>query len=621
MAMTSAQRNVVIAGFLGWTLDAFDYFILIFAAKSIASDFQVSRENVIFAVTLTLLARPLGAFVFGLLAEKYGRRPMLMLDVALFSVFELATAFAPNLTVLFVLRLLFGFAMGGEWGLGSSLTMEIIPEKSRGFVSGLLQEGYACGNLLAALLFWIFFDRIGWRGMFIVGFIPSLLVLYIRSTVPESPVWQHTQTRPAHERNPIAAMKGYWGRALFMIVLMTLFNCFSHGTQDLYPLFLQVEKGFGTDLTGRLSIIGPIGAIIGGLFFGALSERIGRKRAIVIAAVLSLPILKFWAFSDTPMMLGLGAFWLQVMVQGAWGVVPVHLNELSPDPVRATMPGLTYQIGNFISAGVPWVLTSLAEANNKQYGIDDGDVYCGRGDSARGRNGAGSRSERQAFRCHRANRRQHDELIVTIDVAATWRRRADPALCELFAFAFGAGMSGNRWLSFVIFAGAILSSPILAAEKSSADPTAEIVTLKKEIAELKKSAYHPELGEQMLGIQIRHARLWFAGEAQNWNLAAFELQELKEAFDAVVEQNPDHAIFQPQRLADILPAMTKGPITALRDSIDHSSKPKFEKAFDALSAGCTGCHHIAGNDFLVIQRPKTPILDNLQTGVAPGPKK
>ena len=369
MAMTSAQRNVVIAGFLGWTLDAFDYFILIFAAKAIATDFQVSRENVIFAVTLTLLARPIGAFVFGLLAEKYGRRPMLMLDVALFSVFELATAFAPNLTILFVLRLLFGFAMGGEWGLGSSLTMEIIPEKSRGFVSGLLQEGYACGNLLAALLFWILFDRIGWRGMFIVGFIPSLLVLYIRSTVPESPVWQHTQTRPAHERHPFAAMKGYWGRALFMIVLMTLFNCFSHGTQDLYPLFLQVEKGFGTDLTGRLSIIGPIGAIVGGLFFGALSERIGRKRAIVIAAVLSLPILKLWAFSDTPMMLGLGAFWLQVMVQGAWGVVPVHLNELSPDPVRATMPGLTYQIGNFISAGVPWVLTSLAEANNKQYGL------------------------------------------------------------------------------------------------------------------------------------------------------------------------------------------------------------------------------------------------------------
>ena len=369
MAMTSVQRKVVVAGFLGWTLDAFDYFVLIFAAKSIATEFNVPREDVVFAVTLTLMARPLGAFVFGLLAEKYGRRPMLMLDVALFSVFELASAFVPNLTMLFVVRLLFGFAMGGEWGLGSSLTMEMIPEKSRGFVSGLLQEGYACGNLLAALLFWALIDHIGWRGMFVVGFVPALLVLFIRSHVPESPVWEQTQKRSVAERHPLAAMKGLWGRALFMIVLMTLFNCFSHGTQDLYPLFLQVEKGFGTDLTGKLSVIGPIGAIVGGLFFGALSERIGRKKAIIIAAALSLPILWPWAFSTTPLMLGLGAFWLQVMVQGAWGVVPVQLNELSPDAVRATLPGLSYQIGNFISASVPWVLTTLAEANNKQYGL------------------------------------------------------------------------------------------------------------------------------------------------------------------------------------------------------------------------------------------------------------
>ena len=367
--MNSTQRNVVIAGFLGWTLDAFDFFILVFAAKAIAADFHVAREDVVFAVTLTLMARPLGAFVFGILGDRFGRRPMLMLDVALFSVFELASAFAPNLSALFVLRLLFGFAMGGEWGLGSSLAMEIIPEKSRGFVSGLLQQGYACGNLLAELLFWLLFDRIGWRGMFMVGFLPSLLVLYIRSGVPESPVWQHTQTRPVEERHPWRAMRGYWGRALYMIALMTLFNCFSHGTQDLYPLFLQVEKGFGTDLTGKLSIIGPLGAICGGMVFGAWSERIGRKRAIIVAALLSLPVLKLWAFSSTPLLLGMGAFWLQVMVQGAWGVVPVHLNELSPDAVRATMPGLTYQIGNFIAAGVPWLLTTLAEANGKQYGL------------------------------------------------------------------------------------------------------------------------------------------------------------------------------------------------------------------------------------------------------------
>jgi SHS family lactate transporter-like MFS transporter len=369
MAMNSIQRNVVLAGFLGWTLDAFDFFILVFAAKAIAADFQVARDEVVFAVTLTLMARPIGAFVFGWLGDRYGRRPMLMLDVALFSVFELASAFAPNLTALFVLRLLFGFAMGGEWGLGSSLTMEIIPEKSRGFVSGLLQQGYACGNLLAALLFWLLFDTIGWRGMFMVGFLPSLLVLYIRSSVPESPVWQHTQTRPAHERDAFNAMRGHWGRAAYMVVLMTLFNCFSHGTQDLYPLFLQVEKGFGTDRTGFLSVVGPIGAIIGGVFFGMFSEYIGRTRTIIIAALLSLPVLKLWAFGDTLVMLSIGVFWLQVMVQGAWGVVPAHLNELSPDAVRATMPGLTYQMGNFFAAYLPTLLAQLAEANHKQYGL------------------------------------------------------------------------------------------------------------------------------------------------------------------------------------------------------------------------------------------------------------
>jgi SHS family lactate transporter-like MFS transporter len=367
--VVQGHKAAVAASFLGWTLDAFDFFLVTFTVTAIAKDFGQPNKAVVASLALTLAFRPVGAFIFGLVADHYGRKRALMIDLVFYAAAEIATGFAPTFGSFLLCRALFGIGMGGEWGVGASLAMEKAPAHQRGIFSGLLQEGYACGNLLAALLFWILFDHIGWRGMFIVGFIPSLLVLYIRSTVPESPVWQHTQTRPAHERHPLAAMKGYWGRALFMIVLMTLFNCFSHGTQDLYPLFLQIEKGFGTDLTGRLSVIGPIGAIVGGLFFGALSERIGRKRAIIIAAVLSLPILKLWAFSDTPMMLGLGAFWLQVMVQGAWGVVPVHLNELSPDPVRATMPGLTYQIGNFISAGVPWVLTSLAEANNKQYGL------------------------------------------------------------------------------------------------------------------------------------------------------------------------------------------------------------------------------------------------------------
>jgi SHS family lactate transporter-like MFS transporter len=368
-AMTPVQRKVVTASFLGWTLDAFDYFVLIVVLDNIAADFHTAVPQVALAITLTLAMRPLGAFVFGLLADKYGRRPILMLDIMLFSVFELASAFAPTLTVLLILRALFGFAMGGEWGLGASLTMETIPEKTRGIVSGLLQQGYAFGNLLAAFLFWALFDHIGWRGMFVVGFIPALLVVYIRMHVPESPVWEHTRRQPAAHRRIAVSMRGLWGRALFMIVLMTLFNFFSHGTQDLYKTFLTVERGFGTDLSGKLSIVGPIGAICGGMVFGALSEHIGRKRAIIFAALLALPMVNLWAFGSTPLLLGVGVFAIQFMVQGAWGVVPVHLNELSPDAVRATMPGLTYQIGNLISASTPWLLATLAEANGKQYGL------------------------------------------------------------------------------------------------------------------------------------------------------------------------------------------------------------------------------------------------------------
>ncbi|HZP67378.1 MAG TPA: MFS transporter [Rudaea sp.] len=368
-AMNSVQRKVVTASFLGWTLDAFDYFVLTFAIKSIAAEFNVARDEVFVAVVLTLAARPFGAFVFGLLADRYGRRPMLMIDVALFSLFELASAFAPSLGVLLVLRTLFGFAMGGEWGLGASLTMESIPAGTRGFVSGLLQEGYACGNLLAAALFGLLFDHIGWRGMFVVGTLPALLVLYIRAHVPESPVWEEVRTRPVAERTGLAAMRGFWGRAVFMIVLMTLFNFFSHGSQDVYPTFLQVEHGFDTHTTSLLTIVGNVGAICGGIFFGVYSERIGRKRAIVLAALLALPVLKLWAFSSTPVLLGLGAFAIQFMVQGAWGIVPVHLNELSPDAVRATLPGFTYQIGNLISSPAIWVLPYLAEHNDRQYGV------------------------------------------------------------------------------------------------------------------------------------------------------------------------------------------------------------------------------------------------------------
>ena len=347
--LTSSQRNAFIASFLGWTLDAFDFFLMSFTLGAIAKDFQVEVTEAAFAITLTLACRPVGAFIFGRLADRFGRRPVLMVDILLFAVLEVGSAFAPNLTVFLVLRALFGVAMGGEWGIGASLTFESIPERARGAVSGILQEGYATGFLLASVVNWALFEVIGWRGMFIVGVIPALLVIYIRMFVEESPVWQKGEHAQA-KLNFFTAMRGHWKLAAYVIVLMTAFNFFSHGTQDLYPQFLRTTHHFDNGTVSLLTIVGNVGAIVGGVLFGAWSERLGRRKAIIFASLLALPVLPLWAFAQTPILLGLGAFLMQISVQGAWGIIPTHLNELSPDAVRGTFPGLMYQLGNLFAA-------------------------------------------------------------------------------------------------------------------------------------------------------------------------------------------------------------------------------------------------------------------------------
>ena len=340
--LNKGQRSAFLASFLGWTLDAFDFFLMSFTLGAIAKDFSVEVPEVALAITLTLACRPIGAFVFG-------RRPVLMADILLFAVLEVASAFSPNLTVFLILRALFGIAMGGEWGIGASLTFETIPDRARGAVSGILQQGYACGFLLASIVNWALFEVIGWRGMFIVGVIPALLVVYIRMFVEESPVWKKGEHAKA-KLSFLAAMRGHWKLAGYVIVLMTAFNFLSHGTQDLYPQFLRETHHFDNGMVSLLTIVGNVGAIVGGIAFGAWSERLGRRKAIIFAALLALPVLPLWAFAQTPILLGLGAFLMQVAVQGAWGVVPTHLNELSPDAVRGTFPGLMYQLGNLLAA-------------------------------------------------------------------------------------------------------------------------------------------------------------------------------------------------------------------------------------------------------------------------------
>ncbi len=364
--LTAKQRSAVLASYLGWTLDAFDFFILVFVVKDVATTFGTDVKSVSYALFLTLAARPVGALIFGLAADKYGRRPTLMVDIILFSVLEFASAFAPSLAAFLVLRVLFGVAMGGEWGVGASLTMETINPKARGIVSGLLQAGYPSGYLLASIVFTVLYPFIGWRGMFMVGAAPALLVLYIRSHVDESPVFL-ARERATRKPSLVAVVKANARLFAFAVILMGAFNFFSHGTQDLYPTFLREQMKFTPHVTGLIAIVFNIGAMCGGIAFGTLSERIGRRRAIAIAAICALPAVPFWAYGGTPVVLAAGGFVLQFAVQGAWGVVPVYLNELSPDAVRGTFPGFAYQIGNLIASYNAVIQSGIAEHMNGSY--------------------------------------------------------------------------------------------------------------------------------------------------------------------------------------------------------------------------------------------------------------
>jgi SHS family lactate transporter-like MFS transporter len=362
-SLSRNQRNTFLACFLGWTLDAFDFFLLTFCLTAISVEFHVGRKQVAEALFWTLVMRPVGAFLFGAMAERFGRRPTLMVNIIAFSFFELASAVAPTLHSFLICRALFGIAMGGVWGVGAALALEVLPAEGRGFFSGLLQEGYVVGNLLAAALFGLLFSHLhghglftNWRVLFMIGALPSLLVFHLGFNVEESPAWiaSHEPSavvggrakRPATDWLELVR---YLPTFLFLVLLMTAFTSFSHGTQDLYPTFLQDHK-FSSSMVGLIAAISNLGALLGGVCCGTLSERFGRRRMIVSAALLAIPMVPLWAWSHTAAMLMVGGFLMQFMVQGAWGIIPAHLNELSPAPVRAIMPGFAYQLGNLLSS-------------------------------------------------------------------------------------------------------------------------------------------------------------------------------------------------------------------------------------------------------------------------------
>jgi len=354
--LTGPQRRTFAAAFLGWTMDSLDYFILILCAPAIADSFHTKPSAVMGAVFLTLAFRPVGAIIFGLLADRYGRRPVLMVNILSFTLIEFSCAFVPSLTALLVLRALFGLAMGGEWGVGAALAFETLPKEGRGSFSGILQEGYAMGSILAAALFALFFHSIGWRGLFILGAMPALLVFYVRARVEESPVWLETKARrdgqsgsPSRSSSQPSIL-AFLPTFLFLVLLMTAFMSFSHGTQDVYPTFLATQAKLTPRTVGTIGVLYGLGSIAGGFVFGTLSERWGRKRAIVTASLLAIPIIPLYAYGHSAITLGIGAVLMQFMVQGAWGVVPAYLTELSPAPVRATAPGLAYQLGGLITS-------------------------------------------------------------------------------------------------------------------------------------------------------------------------------------------------------------------------------------------------------------------------------
>ncbi|HXW56908.1 MAG TPA: MFS transporter [Candidatus Cybelea sp.] len=360
--LTPTQRSTFAASLLGWSLDSFDFFILVFCVSAIANRFNARVSDVFVAIFWTLAMRPVGAFLFGLFADRSGRRPALLVNILCYSSFELASAFAPSLRSFLVIRALFGVAMGGEWGIGAALAFETLPAEGRGFFSGILQEGYAIGYLLASVAYGVLFDFIGWRGMFVLGALPAIPVIYLIWTrVEESPAWLAGDVSRSREVRLGRDIWQHLGSFLFLALLMFAFNSFSHGTQDLYPTFLEQNHGLSPRAVGLVAVIYNIGALGGGMFFGSWSEKIGRRRAIIVAALLTIPAIPMWAYSHRTASFAVGAFLMQFMVQGAWGVIPAHLNELSPPAVRATFPGFVYQAGNLCASWNGVLQTRLVE--------------------------------------------------------------------------------------------------------------------------------------------------------------------------------------------------------------------------------------------------------------------
>jgi MFS transporter, SHS family, lactate transporter len=352
----------VIAGFSGWLLDSFDFFLVTFCLTAIARDFHKSDAQIALVITMTLAFRPVGGFVFGLMADRYGRRLPLMINTGLFAIAEILTGLAPSYATLLVVRALFGVVMGGQWGVGTSLAMEKAPANKRGMLSGLLQQGYASGNVVAAICYFLVYPHVGWRPLFFIGSLPAIfLVLFIRFRVQESEVWRETQPQKVGWAQHAREIASHWKLFLYLLIFMTMMLFASHGTLDMYPTFLQREWHFSPGRRSAITAFSAVGAIFGGVIIGHLSDKWGRRRAVITAFVLGMLLIPVWAYAPNQGLLIVSAFLMQFMVQGAWGVIPAHLAELSPNSVRAFLPGFAYQSAGTLASSVVYIEAVFAQ--------------------------------------------------------------------------------------------------------------------------------------------------------------------------------------------------------------------------------------------------------------------
>ena len=360
-----AQWYAVIASFLGWTFDAFDFFVLTFLLTDVAKAFGMSRPAVAFTLTLTLAMRPIGALIFGIMADRYGRRLPMTLNIVFYAVASALSGLAPSYTWFLVLRGLFGVGMGGQWGIGASLVLESVPAKWRGVLSGFLHQGYSLGNLLAALAFLLAYPALqrfdplnAWRYMFFLGGLPALLSIFVMAKVKDPEAWHEHRT---DWRTYVRSLPAAWRRFAYLVVLLTAMGFISHGTQDLYPTFLQQQRHFTSSQVALTTMLSMVGAIIGGVVIGRASDWFGRRRAMIGGVNGALLVVPLWIAAPSSVLVVAGGFLMQFFVQGAWGVIPAHMNELSPAHLRGFLPGFAYQVGMLCAGIVPYLETVIGE--------------------------------------------------------------------------------------------------------------------------------------------------------------------------------------------------------------------------------------------------------------------